>query len=76
MLLLYEQAAGVRFEAEHVTAAAAFVAGFFAARAGEPEIAALPRLRRVQKQQLVPALTWLCRCLAIEGPPIPRSVAA
>jgi len=76
MLLRYEQAAGMRFDAEDVTAAAAFVAGFFAARAGEPEISALPRLRGVQKRQLVPALTWLCGCLAIDAPSMPHPAGA
>jgi hypothetical protein len=65
-LALYEQAADMRFAADDVAVAAAAVAGFFAARAGEPEIAALPRLRWVQKLQLFPALDWLCASLGVE----------
>jgi hypothetical protein len=71
-LKLYEEAAGVRFAAADIALAAAGVAGFFAARAGEPEIAALPRLRWVQKLQLFPALAWLSDRLGIPPPPLPR----
>jgi hypothetical protein len=68
-LKLYEDAADVRFAADDVALAAASVAGFFAARAGEPQIAALPRLRGVQKLQLFPALDWMCDALGIPKPP-------
>lgn len=75
-LRLYERAAGVTFAPDDVTIAAAVVAGFFAARAGEPEIPALPRLRWIQKLQLFPALDWLCACLRDHGPPVHRVVQA
>ena len=70
-LRLYELAAGVRFGAEDIALAAATVAGFFASRAGEPQIAALPRLRGVQKLQLFPALAWMCDALGIAALPTP-----
>jgi hypothetical protein len=75
-LRLYEQAAGVTFAPGDVAIAAALVAGFFAARAGDPEEAALPRLRWVQKMQLFPALAWLSDCLATAPPPLPRPYQA
>jgi hypothetical protein len=71
-LRLYEGTAQRRFDASDLATAAAVVAGFFAARAGEPEIPGLPRLRWVQKMQLFPALAWLSACLAIAPPPLPR----
>ncbi|HWD26806.1 MAG TPA: phosphotransferase [Rhizomicrobium sp.] len=72
-LKLYEGAAGVRFADDDIALAAAAVAGFFAARAGEPPIAALPRLRWVQKLQLFPALAWTCDALGLA--PLPRRAA-
>jgi hypothetical protein len=42
---------------------AAWVAGFFAARAGRPEIHDAPRVRLVQRQQLETALPWAVRSL-------------
>ncbi len=46
---------------------AAFVAGYFAARAGLPEIEDAPFVRRVQKEQLGPAMAWaVC---ALDLPP-------
>jgi hypothetical protein len=71
-LRLYEDAAGVTFASGDVAVAATLVAGFFAARAGEPEEAALPRLRWVQKMQLFPALGWLSDCLGLAPPPLPK----
>jgi hypothetical protein len=71
-LHLYEGAAKVRFADDDIASAAAVVAGFFASRAGQPEIPGLPRLRWVQKMQLFPALGWLSDCLAIAPPPLPR----
>jgi hypothetical protein len=71
-LRLYERAAGITFTADDVAAAAAVVAGFFAARAGEPEIPALPRLRWIQKLQLFPALDWLSDCLGVTRPPLQK----
>jgi hypothetical protein len=75
-LKLYERARGIAFAVDDIAAAAAMVAGFFAARAGEPPIPGLPRLRWIQKLQLFPALDWLSACLAIERPPLPRPFAA
>lgn len=75
-LKLYERAAGVTFTPDDISVAAAVVAGFFAARAGSPEIAALPRLRWIQKLQLFPALDWLSDCLGVERPPLPKQFQA
>lgn len=44
-------------------ATAAAVAGFFAARAGLPDIPDAPFVRRVQRQQLSTALPWAIRAL-------------
>lgn len=44
---------------------AAWVAGFFAARAGLPIIPDAPRVREVQKRQLSTALPWALRALAM-----------
>jgi hypothetical protein len=71
-LELYEQAASVTLAPRDIAIAAAIVSGFFAARAGEPDIPGLPRLRWVQKLQLFPALDWSCRCLGIAPAPLPR----
>ena len=45
--------------------AAAWVAGFFAARAGLPPIVDAPRVRLVQQQQLSTALPWVVRALGL-----------
>jgi hypothetical protein len=47
---------------------AAWVAGFFAARAGLPPIADAPRVRLVQQQQLSTALPWVVRALGLRQP--------
>jgi aminoglycoside phosphotransferase (APT) family kinase protein len=47
---------------------AAWVAGFFAARAGLPTIPDAPFVRRVQRQQLETALPWAIRALNL--PPL------
>lgn len=47
---------------------AAFVSGFFAARAGLPLISDAPRVRIVQRQQLKTALPWAARALGL--PPL------
>jgi hypothetical protein len=47
---------------------AAWVAGFFAARAGLPTIPDAPRVRLVQQQQLATALPWAIRALHL--PPL------
>jgi thiamine kinase-like enzyme len=44
---------------------AAFVAGFFAARAGLPLIQDAPRVREVQRRQLETALPWAVRALGL-----------
>ena len=49
-------------------AIAAWVAGFFAARAGLPGIRDAPRVRLVQRQQLVTALPWAARALGLPLP--------
>ncbi len=48
---------------------AAWVSGFFAARAGLPDISDAPRVRLVQRQQLATALPWAVR--ALDLPPLP-----
>lgn len=68
-LRLYEQMSGHRFDVRDVMVTVATVAGFFAARAGQPELAGLPRLRWVQKLQLFPSLRWLTRLMEIDHPP-------
>jgi hypothetical protein len=47
---------------------AAYVAGFFASRAGGPLIPHAPLVRRVQRDQLVTALPWAVRVLGLEPP--------
>jgi hypothetical protein len=49
---------------------AALVAGFFAARAGLPNIPDAPFVRRVQREQLSTALPWAARVLGL--PPLDR----
>lgn len=48
---------------------AAWVSGFFAARAGLPEISDAPHVRTVQRRQLATALPWAVR--ALDLPPSP-----
>jgi len=47
---------------------AAFVAGFFAARAGQPPVPAAPAIRPLQLEQLRHALPWACRELGLPVP--------
>ncbi|HEV3467923.1 MAG TPA: hypothetical protein VG148_01270, partial [Pyrinomonadaceae bacterium] len=47
---------------------AAWVSGYFAARAGLPEISDAPRVRTVQRRQLETALPWAAR--ALDLPPL------
>jgi thiamine kinase-like enzyme len=47
---------------------AAWVSGFFAARAGLPQISEAPRVRHVQRLQLATALPWAMR--ALDLPPL------
>jgi hypothetical protein len=42
---------------------AAHVSGYFANRAGLPDVPDSPGLRRMQQQQLGPALAWVVRAL-------------
>jgi aminoglycoside phosphotransferase (APT) family kinase protein len=72
-LAQYEQASGHRFNEADIHIAAATVAGFFASRAGLPEIPGLPRLRWVQRLQLFPSLAWLSKLLRLNSPPRPKS---
>lgn len=44
---------------------AAWICGFFAARAGLPEIPDAPLVRRVQRQQLSAAFPWMMRALQL-----------
>ncbi len=68
-LRLYEQISGIRFETRDAAIGAATVAGFFAARAGQPDVPGLPRLRWVQKLQLFPGLSWMASVMGIDPPP-------
>jgi len=47
---------------------AAYVSGFFASRAGEPEIPHAPLVRRIQRRQLETALPWAARVLDLPAP--------
>lgn len=47
---------------------AAYVSGFFAARAGLPPVPDAPQVRAVQLRQLRPALHWATRALALPPP--------
>jgi hypothetical protein len=49
-------------------AAASVIAGFFAARAGLPELTDAPLVRRVQLDQLRTALPWVARALDLPPP--------
>jgi thiamine kinase-like enzyme len=53
---------------------ASWVSGFFAARAGLPEISDAPRVRPVQRRQLATALPWAVR--ALDLPPLPSNELA
>jgi Phosphotransferase enzyme family len=53
---------------------AAWVSGFFAARAGLPPVPQAPLVRQVQRQQLGPALAWAIRALGL--PPLDGERAA
>ena len=47
---------------------AALVSGFFAARAGLPDVVDAPFVRRVQREQLAAALPWACRSIGLALP--------
>lgn len=49
---------------------AAWVCGFFAARAGLPGVMGGPRVRLVQRQQLETALPWAARALGLPPPAV------
>jgi hypothetical protein len=68
----FGRAIRMKVDARDVAVTVATVAGFFAARAGQAEILALPRLRWVQKLQLFPSLRWPNELLKIGPPPAPR----
>ncbi len=51
---------------------AALIAGFFASRAGLPDIPDAPFVRRVQREQLSTALPWVVRALGL--PPLDGTV--
>jgi hypothetical protein len=51
---------------------AAWVSGFFASRAGLPDIPDAPRVRLVQRQQLETALPWVVRALDLPPPLMPQ----
>jgi hypothetical protein len=53
---------------------AARVSGYFAARAGLPEISDAPRVRTVQRRQLATALPWVVRALGL--PPLKTRATA
>jgi len=55
-----------------LTAQAALTAGYFAARAGLAVPPELPRLRRVQRAQLAPALRFAAERLGLPPPPATR----
>jgi|HubBroStandDraft_1064217.scaffolds.fasta_scaffold33809_4 hypothetical protein len=52
----------------HAPEVAAWVSGYFAARAGLPDIPDAPFVRRVQREQLSTALPWAARALGL--PPL------
>lgn len=68
LIALYESACGIKFSGRERLAAAALSAGYFASRAFLEDIPALPRVRWVQRQQLWPALRWLCAELKVSAP--------
>jgi hypothetical protein len=47
---------------------AAWVSGFFASRAGEPDLPHAPLVRQIQRRQLVTALPWAARVLGLPPP--------
>lgn len=47
---------------------AAWICGYFAARAGLPAIPDAPFVRRVQREQLSTSLPWACRALGLDAP--------
>ena len=52
----------------NVPQVAAWICGFFAARAGQPEILDAPLVRSVQRRQLAAALPWAIRALHLSEP--------
>jgi hypothetical protein len=68
-LALYEHEAERKFDEHGLRVIVAIVAGFFAARAGEPPIPELPRVRWLQSLYLSPCLIWMSALLGIDPPP-------
>ena len=68
-LALYERNVGRKFDEHGLRVIVAIVAGFFAARAGEPPMPELPRLRWLQSLYLAPCLIWVSSLLGIDPPP-------
>lgn len=52
----------------HEPEIAACICGYFAARAGLPNIMDAPRVRHIQRQQLGPSLAWVTRALKLPEP--------
>ncbi|HET9109816.1 MAG TPA: hypothetical protein VFN78_03215 [Ktedonobacterales bacterium] len=59
---------GCELRPDAVDVALAWVIGFFALRAWQPEIPGLPRLRRFQRQQLATLLDWSARRFHLPTP--------
>jgi hypothetical protein len=57
----------------HEPELAAFVSGFFGARAGKPPFERGERVRELQRRQLTTALPWAVRALGLPQPTAPRS---
>jgi len=51
----------------------ALVAGYFASRAGLPELPAAPRARQVQRVQVAVAVPWAATVLGLRDPDAPRA---
>lgn len=58
-----------------LTASVAGIAGYFADRGSQPHVPELPRLRSVQRRQLMASLPWAARRLGLEPPVWLESVA-
>ncbi|MDA8345592.1 MAG: phosphotransferase [Thermaerobacter sp.] len=62
---------GIELPTWALPVAASAVAGYFASRAGRPGVAALPRLRDIQRSQVRAALPWAAAQLKLPVPPPP-----
>ena len=63
MLSWYDRATGRETPRDMLGAVLAGVSGYFASRAGLPDIPGLPRVRPWQRVQLISSLQWLCSVL-------------